>query len=230
MDFEDSWRAPSDLLCCLWRFSHPFPLWDRVWDSPWEPFFAPLRLCLLRQTCGYIKSYNCWDAHRPVSRSRWVFLFIPLLCVVCQHLSTLNQSPGLVAFNTSQSSPRFSVNGEFGNGLIGWFRAQGLSFLHLLLIARSKLENRVPLLSSYSQGLETRELVGSLGTIIIWFPEEAIPTFLQLMRLGLAWPWCHVRYCNFTEMISGRNTYRNITGFDRATHEPSCSPLALRMT
>lgn len=38
----------------------------------------------------------------------------------------------------------------------------------------------------FSQGLETRELVGSLGTIIIWFPEEAIPTFLQLMRLDLA--------------------------------------------
>lgn len=86
-----------------------------------------------------------------------------------------------MAFNTSQSSPRFSVNGEFGSGFIGWFRAQGLSFLHLLLIARSKPENRVPLLSSYSHGSETRELVGSLGTIIIWFP-----TFLQLMRLDLA--------------------------------------------
>lgn len=121
MDFEDSLRAPGDLLCCLWRFSHPFPLWVRDWDSPWEPFFALLWLCLLRQTCGYIKSYTCWDAHRPVSRSRWVFLFIPLLCVVCQHLSTLNKFPSLVAYNTSQSSPRFSVNGEFGNGFIGWF-------------------------------------------------------------------------------------------------------------
>lgn len=170
--------APSDLLCCLWRSSQPFPLWVRVWDSTWEPFFVPLQLCLLRQTCGYVKPYSCWDAHRPVSRSRWVFLCFLLHCGICQHLSTLNKSPSLVAYNTSQSSPRFSVNGEFGNGFIGWFWLRDFPSFICYWLPDQNQKHRVPLLSPYAQGLETRELVGSLATIIVWVPEEAIPTFL----------------------------------------------------
>ena len=90
-------------------------------------------------------------------------------------LITINRLPTLRGLE--QFTVIISVDGDSETASLRG-SARDLSDLHLLLTQhRTSKTITVFLFSSYPHCLETQKLTGSLGTSIIWFPEEVISIF-----------------------------------------------------